>query len=241
MTTDLKGQVALVTGAGRGIGRAVARAIARAGAEVVCAARTQDEIDAVAREIGGAGGRAIALPVDLADEASILALFSEIDGRCGRLDIAINNAGIGRFARVADLPTEDIDAVIAVNLRGTLLCCREAMRRMIPRRSGTIVNVASVVGVKGYPNQSVYTATKHGVVGLTKSLAVEAQDHGIRASVILPGGVDTDMVVRARPDLSRDELLSPDDVAGAAMYLLSLSPRAAVDQIQIRRRGGSPF
>jgi 3-oxoacyl-[acyl-carrier protein] reductase len=122
-----------------------------------------------------------------------------------------------------------------------MLCCREAMRMMVPQASGYIINVSSVVGFKGYPNQSVYTATKHAVMGLTKSLVVEAQADGIRCSAILPGGVDTDMVGDARPDLSRDELLSAEDVAGAVMYLVSLSDRAAVDQIYIRRRGSKPF
>ena len=98
-----------------------------------------------------------------------------------------------------------------------------------------------MVGFKGYPNQSVYTATRHAVMGLTKSLAVEAQGHGVRVSVVLPGGVDTGLVGDARPDLQREDLLSPDDVAGAVMYLLSLSDRAAVDQIYIRRRNSSPF
>lgn len=241
MTVNLSDKVALVTGAGRGIGRAIARAVAAAGAQVVCAARTQDEIVAAADEIVASGGRATAIGVDLADEASVVALFAEIDKRFGRLDICVNNAGLGRYGQVAELETSDIDDVIAVNLRGTLLCCREAMKRMIPQADGYVINISSVVGFKGYPNQSVYTATKHGVVGLTKSLAVEGQEHGIRASVILPGGVDTEMVARARPDLNRDELLRPEDVAGAVMYLLSLSGRAAVDQIAIRRRNSSPF
>jgi 3-oxoacyl-[acyl-carrier protein] reductase len=241
VTANLSDKVALVTGAGRGIGRAIARAVAASGAQVVCAARTGSEIAAAAEEIVASGGRAVAIGVDLADEVSIVALFAKIDEQFGRLDICVNNAGLGRYGQVADLATADIDAVIAVNLRGTLLCCREAMKRMIPRASGTVINISSVVGFKGYPNQSVYTATKHGVVGLTKSLAVEAQAHGIRASAILPGGVDTEMVGNARPDLNRDELLAPEDVAQAVMYLLSLSDRAAVDQIYIRRRNSSPF
>jgi len=112
---------------------------------------------------------------------------------------------------------------------------------MIPQRSGCIINVSSVVGIKGYPNQAAYTASKHGVMGLTKSLAVEAQPHGIRVSAVLPGGVDTDMVAQARPDLDRSVLLQPDDVADAVMFLLSLSDRAAIDEIYIRRRASQPF
>jgi 3-oxoacyl-[acyl-carrier protein] reductase len=112
---------------------------------------------------------------------------------------------------------------------------------MIPQKSGYIINVASVVGFKGYVNQAAYTATKHGVMGLTKVLSAEAQPHGIRTSAILPGGVDTDMVGDARPDLDRSVLLQPSDIAQTVMYLLSLSERAAIDQIYIRRRNSTPF
>ena len=112
---------------------------------------------------------------------------------------------------------------------------------MAPAGRGTIVNISSVVGFKGYPNQAAYTATKHAVMGLTKSLAVEAQPQGIRVSAVLPGGVDTDLVRQARPDLDPAILLAPDDVAQAVMYLLSLSDRAAVDQIYLRRWSSKPF
>ncbi|MBN2584132.1 MAG: SDR family oxidoreductase [Planctomycetes bacterium] len=241
MTDGLHGKVALVTGAGRGIGRAICRSLAEAGTAVVAAARSRDEIDAVAARIVSAGGKAVAIPVDLADESSIVSLFAQIHDRLGRLDVCVNNAGIGRFDPVADLKADDIDAVLGVNLRGTLLCCREALKMMVPQHGGTIINISSVVGFKGYPNQSVYTASKHGIMGLTKSLAVEAQPHDIRVSAVLPGGVDTELVGDARPDLNRDDLLRPEDVAQAVMYLLSLSDRAAVDEIYIRRRTSKPF
>ena len=238
---QLHGTIALVTGAGRGIGRAICTELGRAGANVVAAARTQSEIDAVAREITAAGGTAAAFPADLADERSIVELFGQIRERFGRLDIVVNNAGIGLFGPVAEFSAEAFDKVISVNLRGTFLCCREAMRIMIPQHSGYVINISSVVGIKGYPSQAAYTASKHGVVGLTKSLAVEAQPHGIRVSVVLPGGVDSGMVGDARPDLDRSVLLQPDDVAQTVMFLLSLSDRAAIDQIYVRRRTSQPF
>jgi 3-oxoacyl-[acyl-carrier protein] reductase len=238
---DLTGQVAVVTGAGRGIGRAIARALASAGARVVAAARTEDEIRAVADEIAAAGGEATPIPTDLAEEASVRALFAAVRDRWGRLDVLVNNAGIGRYGPVAAFPLEDLDRVIAVNLRGTFLCCQEAVRMMGPAARGTIVNISSVVGFKGYPNQAAYTATKHAVMGLTKSLAVEAQPQGIRVSAVLPGGVDTDLVRQARPDLDPSILLAPEDVAQTVLYLLSLSDRAAVDQIYLRRRTSRPF
>lgn len=237
----LKGKVALVTGAGRGIGRAVSKALAATGAHVVLAARTGDELESVRKEITSAGGHALSVPTDVSAEASVSSLFSAIYAHHGRLDILINNAGIGAFGRIEDTSTEELDRVLAVNVRGTFLCCREALRRMKARREGTIINISSVVGFKGYPNQSVYTASKHAVMGLTKSLSLEAWPHDIRVSAILPGGVDTELITRARPDIPGEELMQPEDVAEAVVFLLSLSDRAAVDEIYIRRRKSQPW
>ena len=241
MEKPLTGRVALVTGGGRGIGRAIGKALGAAGAHVVVTARTQAAIDAVAQEIVDAGGAAAAMAMDLADESSVRPVFAAVRERFGRLDVLVNNAGIGLYGPVKDVPLEDLDRMVGVNLRGTFLCCQEAMRIMAPQKSGYIINISSVVGFKGYPKQAGYTATKHAVMGLTKSLAVEAQEHGIRTSAILPGGVDTAMVREARPDLDPAILLQPEDVAQAVLYLLSLSDRAAVDEIYIRRRTSQPF
>ena len=234
-------QIALVTGASRGIGRAISTALAGAGTHVVAVARNARQLDELAAGIAGAGGAATAVAADLAEESQLLEVFAAIDRRFGRLDALVNNAGIGTFGPLADYPTSDLDRLLAVNLRAPFLCCREALKRMIPQHSGYIINIASVVGFKGYINQAAYTASKHGVMGLTKVLAAEAQPHGIRTSVILPGGVDTDLVGDARPDLDRSVLLKPEDIAQTVMYLLSLTERAAIDQIYIRRCNSAPF
>jgi 3-oxoacyl-[acyl-carrier protein] reductase len=237
----LDGQVALVTGASRGIGRGIALALAEAGAQVVLTARSEDRLRVVEREIRERGGKASNLPADLAEESQVRALFARLAEAYSRLDILVNNAGLGLFGALSDFTAEDFDRLVAVNLKAVFLCCREAMRLMIGRRSGYIINISSVVGFKGYPDQAVYTATKHGVMGITKSLAVEAQPHGIRVSVVLPGGVDTEMSALARPDLDRSCLLQPEDIGRTVLFLLSLSPRAAIDQIYIRRRNSAPF
>jgi NAD(P)-dependent dehydrogenase (short-subunit alcohol dehydrogenase family) len=241
MTSKLNGKVAVVTGSGRGIGRVIATTLAASGAHVVAAARTGDEINSLAEEITSSGGKALAVPTDITNEASVEEMFSIIDEECGRVDILINNAGMGVFSHLIDCSSEDFDRVLAVNAGGTFLCSREAFKRMIPQESGYIINISSVLGIRAYVNQGAYTAAKHAVMGLTKTLALEGQPHGIRCSAVLPGGVNTEMIRKSRPDLNVDELLEPEDIASAVMYLLSLSEKAAIDQIYIRRRNSAPF
>lgn len=238
---DLKGKIAIVTGAGRGIGRAIALALGKNGAMVVAAARTESEITAVSDEIIKKGGASTPFRCDISNEPQINQLFSFVTKEFQQIDILVNDAGIGRYGAMQDFPTHSLDELLDINVRGTYLCCREALRQMIQRRSGTIINISSVVGIKGYRNQSAYTASKHAVVGMTKSLAAEAQQYHIRTSVIHPGGVDTGLVADARPDLDRSVLMQPEDIAYAVLFLLGLSERCAVDEIYIRRRSSIPF
>jgi len=241
MQQSLLNKTALVTGAGRGIGKRISESLAEAGAQVILTARTSAQIENVAASIRERGSKAVAIPADLSKESDIQHLFKEMDRRAPRLDILINNAGIGTFGPIQSYPLEEFDRVMAVNARATFLCCQLALQRMIPRRSGYIINIASVVGFKGYRNQAAYTASKHAIMGITKVLAIEAQEHNIRVSAILPGGVDTELIGDARPDLDQSTLMQPDDIAQTVLYLLSLSDRAAVDQIYIRRRNSTPF
>jgi 3-oxoacyl-[acyl-carrier protein] reductase len=238
---DITKKTAIVTGAGRGIGRAIAIMLAEHGAHVIAAARTKSEVDETAAMIAKRGGSALPFVFDLADVQSIQSLFAHTIETAQGLDILINNAGIGRYGAIEDFSTEDLQNLLDVNIRGTYLCCQEAMKLMIPKESGYIINIASVVGFKGYANQSAYTASKHAIVGLTKSLAAEAQAHHIRASVINPGGTDTDLIAAARPDLDPSILMQPEDVAHTVLFLLSLSERCAIDEIYIRRRSSQPF
>jgi NAD(P)-dependent dehydrogenase (short-subunit alcohol dehydrogenase family) len=237
----LHGRVALVTGSGRGIGRKIGIQLARAGAQVIISARTSGQIEAVAEEISRKGGRGVALRLDVADEENVVSVFREIADRFGRLDILVNNAGVGEFGPISRFPADLFDEILAVNLRGTFLCCRQALALMMPRKSGYIINISSVVGFKGYAGQGAYAASKHGIMGLTKTLAIEAQAHGIRVSAILPGGVDTTLICKARPDIDRATLIRPEDVARTVLFLLSLSDRAAIDEIYIRREISKPF
>lgn len=231
-------QIALVTGASRGIGAAIVAALLARGMIVYGAARSHARRTTLA---ASQAGDLRPLVMDVAEEAAVEQGFARIRAEAGRLDVLVNNAGIGRYGELVDFALADFDAVMAVNVRGTFCCCQQAMRLMRQQRSGYIINIASVVGSKGYPQQAAYTASKHAVMGLTKSLAVEAQAHEVRVSAVLPGGVDTEMVAQARPDLDRSGLIRPADVAEAVCYLLDLPASCAVDQIALRRYGAAPF
>jgi 3-oxoacyl-[acyl-carrier protein] reductase len=239
--TDLSGQVALVTGAGRGIGRSIALALADAGASLFLTARSGEQLRDVAREIRGKKQKSEYLAADIASTEGVARVFEELERRYDRLDVLVNNAGLGISGPLVDFPEASFDTLMAVNARGPFLCCQRAMRLMMPAKRGYIVNISSVVGFKGYVNQAAYAASKHAVMGMTKSLAVEAQPHGIRVSAVLPGGVDTGLMEALRPDIDRSALMRPEDIADAVLFLLSLSPTAAIDEIYIRRRSSAPF
>jgi 3-oxoacyl-[acyl-carrier protein] reductase len=241
MSVDLSGRVALITGAGRGIGRSIALALAGAGARTLLSARSAGELQGVAGEIRSRGGEAEFLAADLSRPEGVEAVFGALKRTYGTLEVLVNNAGLGLSGPLMKFPAESLELLLAVNVKGLFLCCQQAMRLMVPARRGYIINISSVVGFKGYANQSAYAASKHAVMGITKSLAVEAQPHGIRVSAILPGAVDTGLMEALRPDLDKALLMKPQDVADAVMFLLSLSETAAVDEIYIRRRTSAPF
>lgn len=238
---ELKGKVALVTGASQGIGRSISIGLAKEGVTVILAARNEKNLKEVSSAINDSGGKSVFFPTDLASESNIRDLFRFIKTEEGKLDILINNAAKVIAGRFTEFSTSDYDSLMAINLRSLFICCREAISMMLPRKSGFIINISSVVGFKGYPELTAYTASKHGVMGITKSLASEFQKDGICVSAILPGGVDTQLCTDARPDLDRSVLMPPEDILDTVLYILKLSDNAWVDEIYIRRRSSKPF
>ncbi len=243
-TTDpsaLRGQAAIVTGAGRGIGRSIALALAAAGARVVLTARSADELDAVRHAIEEAGGEAVSVPADLAREPDIVSLPEAALELFGRLDILVNNAGFGHYGPMEESTTAQWEETLAVNARAPYQLCREAIPHLRKQEISFIVNIGSVVSVKGYSDQAIYTASKHALMGLSKSLAKEVQKDNIRVHVVCPGGVDTDLVARARPDLDRSTLMQPDEIADIVLFLVTRRGNAVIDEIHVRRSTSTPF
>ncbi len=239
---NLKDKVVLVTGASRGIGKAISIAVAQSGAEVILVARDEEKLKQVKEEINHFKGKAVVIKADFSKENEVIQLFEQIKKKYQRLDVLINNAGVASFGNTEDFPIEEFDKIMNVNIRSVFLACQKAIKLMKEKNSGYIINISSVVGFKGYNEQCAYGISKHGVMGLTKSLAVELQEQNIRVSAILPGGVYTDMVGDARPDLDISVLMDPKDIAHTILYLLSLwDTNAAVDQIYIRRNKSKPF
>ena len=196
----LEGKVAIVTGAGRGIGRALALALAEAGADVALAARSTQELEAVAEEVEDLGRRALAVPTDVTEEEQVENLVARAVEDLGGLHVIVNNSGVIHAAPLAETSLEDWDRVVATNLRGTFLCTRAAGRRFLERGEGKVVNVASNFAFMGVPNFASYCASKAAVVALTRSAAVEWASRGVQVNAIAPGYVKTDMNAEARSD-----------------------------------------
>ena len=243
MTMDerLSGKVAIVTGASRGIGRAIAVMLGSQRANVVLAARAEADLEATEQLVEDAGGRALVVVTDVCSEADVKRLVRTTVDAFSRLDIVINNAGVGFFAPLEQIPTEQWDRLMAVNARGPFLLCREAIPHLRAAGDGTIINISSVVGVKGYVNQGAYTASKHALMGMTKALAQELQADGIRVHTICPGGVATELISRARPDIDAADLMQPEDIADIVLFLLTRRGNAVIDDVHVRRAASSPW
>ena len=234
----LRGQVAVVTGAGRGIGRAVAVAFAREGARVVLAARSTRELASVQREIEGTGGTALAVPTDVRQEPAIAALVSRVLADGGRIDCLVTAAGLAAFGPVADVKTEDWDQLMAVNLRGAFLACRAVLPTMAAQKRGTIINIGSIVTSRTLPGSAAYTATKYALLGFSRVLAEEMRAHGVRVGVLSAGATDTPLwdAVPAPPD--RALMLRAEHIAEAALLMATLPPGATLEEMTLLPQGG---
>ncbi len=228
----LEGKVAIVTGAGRegkGIGRSIALALAREGADIVIADYVSEAAEAVAEEVRSLGRRAVAVRANVANPADAEAIVQKALDEFGKVDILVNNAGITRDALILKMSEEEWDLVLDTNLKGTFNCTKAVIRPMLKQRSGKIVNVASVMGIIGNVGQANYSASKAGIIGLTKTTARELGSRGINVNAVAPGFIQTAMTDELPENIKENmskqiplqRLGTPDDVAGLIVFLCS--------------------
>ena len=248
MAEQLDGTVALVTGASSGIGEASARTLAARGAAVALAARRKDRLDALAREIEAAGGRALAIEADVTDAAQAASAVDAAVQQLGRLDTVVNNAGVMLLGPMLDAPIEEWDRMVALNVSGLLHVAHAALPHLLvaaqgePRRVADLVNVSSVAGRVARAGSGVYNLTKHGVGAFSESARQEFAERHVRVSLVEPGAVNTELSTHLRPEV-RDlvskrfghiERLEAQDIADAIAYIVTRPQRVAVNELLIR-------
>ena len=232
---NLVGKVAVVTGSGRGIGKATAYALAKQGAEVVVSSRTQSDIDSVKKDIEALGRKSLALRADVSNESDVKMLFAETLREFRRIDILINNAGIGVFAPVVDLSAVDFDRMWAVNMRGIFLCAREALPHMSKQRSGDIINISSLAGRNSFVGGAGYCATKWALIGFARCLMLEVREQNVRVVTLCPGSVDTDFAHdTSRSHRSTENIPKAEDIARVIIDTLLMPRHVMVSEVDIR-------
>ena len=240
MRNDVAGLRALVTGAGSGVGRACALRLAELGLNVVAVGRTTSRLEET-RSLAAEPSHVTVRALDVADLDEVDALRDWLAGT-GGLDVLMNNAGTLVNTSIDETSVEDFDRVIRTNLRGTFIMCKELLGLLRASSAGTVINMGSAASHNAYPNQTAYGASKHGVLGLSKSLARELLADDVRVHVISPGGIATEMLGgNVRSDLADQQLMLPDDIADMVEYLLTHRNGAVIDELCPRRCGKEPF
>lgn len=223
----LDGKVALITGAGSGIGKAMARAFAREEADLVIASRRRELLEAAAVEFRSERAKVLVVPTDVRVESQIVALFEQTVREFGRLDILVNNSGIGNRTPLEELSLEAWQKVIDINLTGPFICTREAFKIMKPQGGGRIINIGSISAQMPRPNSSAYAATKRGLIGLTHATMVEGRQYGISAGCLHPGNTRTETNEEATRALGEPDMFV-DDMAAAALTMAAMPPHAVM-------------
>jgi 3-oxoacyl-[acyl-carrier protein] reductase len=237
MSQKLKGKVALITGASAGIGRASARLLMQEGANLVLTARRRARLDELAEDASAHGTRVAVVTGDAREEATALACVKAAVDAFGRIDILVNNTGMGNYKDLVSTSADDYDELMDTNVRSTFLFSRHVVPVMLEQKSGTILMISSMAGVYGFPNQAVYCMTKFAQVGFAQSLDRELRPHGIKVGVICPGGVKTEFAIgkgRTEESVAASSMLEAEDVAGAVLLACTQSPGARIIEIQMR-------
>ncbi|HEX9784004.1 MAG TPA: SDR family oxidoreductase [Opitutaceae bacterium] len=237
MSKKLEGKVALITGASAGTGRASARALAGEGARLVLTARRQERLEALKTEMEALGGQTAIVAGDAREETTAVAAVKAATGDFGRLDILVNNTGVGNYRKLTDTSAEDYDELMDTNVRSNFLFSRHAVPVMQQQKSGTILMISSRAGLYGFPNQAVYCMSKFAQDGFARALDRELRESGIKVGVICPGGVKTEFAIgkgRTEKGVEQSDMLDPEDVAGAVLMACTQSAKARIIEVRMR-------
>ncbi|HHY81884.1 MAG TPA: SDR family oxidoreductase [Clostridiales bacterium] len=242
MKASLKGKTIVLTGGGGGIGRAAAQALAKEGARIaLCGGNNIEKLEKTACLVKDCGAEVFVLPGDLTDFNFLENCIEKIASHFGQIDILINNAGIALNKPFEETTQADFDRIFSINVRAPFILCQKVLPYLRKSNHAAIINIASVVGHKGYVNQAAYAASKHALIGFTKTLANEVYTQNIRVHIISPGGVYTDMVKVVRPDLKEEGMILPEEIADIILFLLQSRGNAVIDEICVHRVGKQPF
>ena len=242
MENSLKDKKAIITGASGGIGENIALSLAKEGVKLALLGRNKEKLEALAeknRQISGE--KAVILAGDITSAEFVQLAVKEAQGKLGGIDFLINNAGVAHSTPFEEITEEQYDLIMDTNVKAPFMFCRNALPALRKSDSATIINIASVTAHKGYPLQSVYTASKHALAGFSKSLAKEVYEENIRVHVISPGGVFTDMIKTSRPDLTSDGMIVPEDISDIILFILKHRGNAVIDEICVHRAAKEPF
>jgi NADP-dependent 3-hydroxy acid dehydrogenase YdfG len=237
MQRKLTGKVALITGASAGIGQACARALAAEGAKLVLTARRRERLEALSAEVRAMDTEAAIVTGDAREEGTALETIAAAKGTFGRLDILINNTGVGNYKNLVDTSAEEYDEMMDVNVRSTFLFTRHAVPLMLSQGAGTILMISSMAGIYGFGGEAVYCMTKFAQVGFAQALDKELRSSGIKVGVICPGGVKTEFALgkgRTGESVAQSDMLDPEDVASAVLLACTQSAKSRIIQIQMR-------
>lgn len=241
MKTPVKGARALITGASTGIGAAIAERFASLGINLALCARNKDRLEEQKERLSRSGVEIFTLAGDLSRPEFAEDFVKEAAKALGGIDIVVNNAGMALSRSFEESTIEDYEKIMALNVRAPFIICKSALPFLRASGNATIINIASVTAHKGYPQQSLYSASKHALAGMTKSLANELYTDDIRVHLISPGGVYTEMVKISRPDLSPEGLILPEDIADIAEFFITHRTNSVIDEIETHRQNKAPF
>ena len=230
----LENKIAVITGAGKGIGRAAAELFLKEGANVILNSRKKADLDSFVKENSSYKNKILIVPGDISDEGVIKRVIKGTIDHFRQVDILVNNAGFGIFDDFVDSTNEDFDDMFNTNVRAVYILTRDFLPYMIERKQGTIINIASLSGKNGVPGGAIYSATKHALMGLSRSIMFEVRKQGIRVIAICPGSVDTKFFGKTASELKNESMLTPDDIADTILYAATLPPNATVNEIEIR-------